>query len=153
MLFHVRFFPTGLYLFPANCLSVPSFTASPSLCLRGAVGKYTTSRLIISRPVEGSHFSSVWSSSMQRLRKTPPTLLELGLLFGRHAPAKLSSVTALRRITRLASPLEVAARSCGGGVGGLCEKRVKGAWGQLRGSQSGSLSNGSLNETLGLSKV
>lgn len=126
MLFHVHFFPTGLYLFPANCLSVPSFTASPSLCLRGAIGKYTTSRLIISRPVEGSHFSCVWSSSMQRLRKTPPTLLELGLLFGRHTPVKLSSVTALRRITRLASPLEVAARSCGGGVGACVRGELKG---------------------------
>lgn len=35
------------------------FYGSPSLCLYGAIGKYTTSRLIISQPVERSHFFCV----------------------------------------------------------------------------------------------
>lgn len=50
---------TLLYLFPDDCLSAPSFTAPPACVFYGAVGKYTTSCLIISRPVVRSHFFCV----------------------------------------------------------------------------------------------
>lgn len=57
VLAHVRpSFPALLYLFPGRLSFCTVFYGSPSLCLYGAIGKYTTSRLIISRLVERSHF-------------------------------------------------------------------------------------------------
>lgn len=106
------------------------FYGSPSLCLYGAIGKYTTSRLIISPTVERSHFLCVVLAAASK--KTPPTPLEHSHLFGRHTWVKLSSVTALRYITCLALVLEVPDSSCGG-VLGVCVRGKWGVWGELLG--------------------
>lgn len=120
-----------LALFISSQLSFCTvFYDSPSLCLYGAIGKYTTSRLIISQLVERSHFFCVVLAAASK--KTPPTPLEHSHLFGRHTWVKLSNVTALRCITCLALVLEVPDSSCGG-VLGLCVRGEWGVWGQLLG--------------------
>lgn len=125
-------FPTLLYLFPADCLSAPSFYGSPSLCLYGAIGKYTTSRLIISQPGWRGAISSVWSS-LQRLKNSTNAAGKQSSLWPSHSSDALR-VTALRHITCLALVLEVPDSSCGG-VLRVCVWGEEGVWmwGQLLG--------------------
>lgn len=72
----------------------PTGASFHSSQLSAAVGKSASSRLIIRRPGGGDPFSSVWSFSLERRRKTPPTLLEpllssLAVTLGRSSPPPL----------------------------------------------------------------
>lgn len=115
-------FPALLYLFPARPSFCTVFYGSPSLCLYEAIGKYTTSRLIISQPVERSHFSCVVLTAASK-----KLLLENSHLFGCH------TWVTLRHITCLAQGLEVSDSELWRRPGGLCVSRGGGCKGVNRG--------------------
>lgn len=59
-----------------SCLSHRGFVYFQPIVFSVLQEKCVSSRLIIRRSGGGDPFSSVWSFSLERLRKTPPTLLE-----------------------------------------------------------------------------
>lgn len=80
--------PTLLYLFSAQLSFGTVFYSSPSLCLYGTIGKYTTSRLIISQPVERSHFVCVVLAppSKKLHRRRWNTVISLAVMLERCSP-------------------------------------------------------------------
>lgn len=112
-------FPTLLYLFAAQLSFCTVFYSSPRFSLYGAIGKYTTSHLIVSQ-WRGA-ISSVWSI-LQCLQNPTTATGKQSSLWPSHLSDALP-VTALRHITCVALDVEVLDLFCVRHLEGLCVRR------------------------------